>query len=880
MAGRTPIVMVSSTFRDLEAERDIVREAIRDHHMVERAMERPAASATLGILTKSFRMVDECDLYIVLVGRFYYGQIIKDPTDNPGNLSVTELEFERAQANGKDILVFQLHKDAKPNFSADDLAEMLKAKDRLDAFRDKTSHAKRIFQTFTDTADLRHKVGLSLTDWFKEWQRGQSDDSTPPPIPRPDACIGRDADIDAILAALTPGTAVLVHGPGGIGKTTIIHHAAHHPSIVARFPGRIWEAELETARDRDTFDAQVLKGLNLDPTQGFVAAVARLSQAPSLLVLDNLETAWEGDPASIESRIGKLAAIPGLALLASFRGNEPVRGASWTRLPIAPLDPADARALFLHHAGAAKADDPDLPALLSALGNVPLAICLLAIRAARPDTLARLWAEWQRLGPSAARLAVGDPNRLTSVVTSIEVSLASTRMTAPAQRLFALLGQCPAGLAEADRIALLGDDSLAAEEALLGLGLGHDRDGRLDLLPPVRDHARRAHKPQGDDATAWCRHFLARATNEGGKILADGGADSLAALTPEVPNIDAALRAAPTLGLREPAVAALGGVYRLLSASGAGSPAVLDDLAKACRTADDPGGEAACHYYRALTSFNRSDHDTARARYEEALPLYRRVGAVLGEANCIQSLGEIALRRSDHDSARARYEEALSLYRRVGDVLGEASCIERLGDIALRRSDHDGARPRYEEALPLYRRVGAVVGEANCIQSLGDIALARSEHDSARARYEEALPLFRRVGDVLGEANCIKSLGDIALRRSDHGGARARCEEALPLFRRVGDVLGEANCILGQGRVAEAQGDKAAAKACYAQALGLYERVHATQHIALAHTDLADVTEGAERAGHVAAAAAAWRSMGLEDQAIRVERRFSGQSGA
>jgi tetratricopeptide (TPR) repeat protein len=121
----------------------------------------------------------------------------------------------------------------------------------------------------------------------------------------------------------------------------------------------------------------------------------------------------------------------------------------------------------------------------------------------------------------------------------------------------------------------------------------------------------------------------------------------------------------------------------------------------------------------------------------------------------------------------------------VGDLLGEANCIKSLGDVALRQPDHETALSRYEEALPLYRRVGSVLGAANCIRNLGDIALQNSDHETAQARYEEALPLYQRVGDVQGEANCILGLGDIAATQGDTAAANERYEAALGLYDRI-----------------------------------------------------------------------------------------------
>ena len=169
------------------------------------------------------------------------------------------------------------------------------------------------------------------------------------------------------------------------------------------------------------------------------------------------------------------------------------------------------------------------------------------------------------------------------------------------------------------------------------------------------------------------------------------------------------------------------------------------------------------------------------------------------------------VRRSDHERRRAGYEQALPLYRRVGAVLGEANCIRSLGDIALR-----ALRPRRRSRRATSRRCRSTDASARCSarrtasRASATSRLPAPTTTAARARYEQALPLYRRVGDVLGEANCIKSLGDIALARSDHDGARARYDDALARYVQIAEPYSIGMTHKGLARVAPSDDERAA----------------------------------------------------------------------
>jgi len=317
---------------------------------------------------------------------------------------------------------------------------------------------------------------------------------------------------------------------------------------------------------------------------------------------------------------------------------------------------------------------------------------------------------------------------------------------------------------------LLGGEGFDAEDRLHGIGLAVKRDGRIDLLPPIRDHVVLFHKLDDADAAAVAEHFLMLTQQLGPLIGAAGGAEAAPRLRDELENIEAAFRLMLKLDRREDAMRALMGFRRLTRMFDIWTTIYLD-LAASCQSDDDVFGEADCTMEFGYIAQQRGSWEITRASYKKATLLYRRAGSLIDEAGSIQSLGDLAYARRDNEGACAAYQEARLLYRQAGFVFGEASCAQGFGNIQLDRSDHDGARAAYGEALSLSRGIGDLMGEARSLEGMGDVARECADYDGARAGYEEASQLYRQIGDVWHESICIENLARCQSAEKELSGA-------------------------------------------------------------------------------------------------------------
>ena len=148
-------VFVSSTFQDLQAERQEVMHALLELDCIPSGMELfPAANETQWELIK--RVIDDCDYYLLILGG-RYGSI------GPGGLSYTEMEYDYAIASGKPTIAF-IHKEPG-KIEAEKSEKSEGGQEKLEKFRKKIE--QKLCKHWGSAAELGSVVSRSLIQLIK-----------------------------------------------------------------------------------------------------------------------------------------------------------------------------------------------------------------------------------------------------------------------------------------------------------------------------------------------------------------------------------------------------------------------------------------------------------------------------------------------------------------------------------------------------------------------------------------------------------------------------------------------------------------------------------------------------------------------------------------
>ncbi|MGI9147686.1 MAG: AAA family ATPase [Chloroflexota bacterium] len=658
------------------------------------------------------------------------------------------------------------------------------------------------------------------------------------PPPEYGRLIGRQQEVAILLRWLGEpgGTTVGIEGPGGSGKTALLHavvdacEAAGRcwrpvpvPSIAGHADGFSSTAALAVP----VFDACVwVACTDGSGVSTLLEAAARTLDYPGLLAR-TLEDRRQAVRDLLRRRAVLLLVDDvdrGDATVMTFLTDLPGRSralvAARRRLPSEvralmpePLAPEAVRELLLAEAerqgapemGRALADSSDL-----APGNVPRPLERTAsdvspLAAAARYPLLAGWAVGQlRRGQTVERVR----ERLARAEGEVfgEMFAASVAgLSAPARDLLATL---PLMAAPTDRATLLAAGGEAAEVALDDLletsllessGPPTDEARRYELHAVTRSFVR-AHLPLAPEPG---RCALARLATHYAELAETwGGAApnwrSFGRLERELPNIMVVVESGSAVA-RE----------RLADPPGAVLDRAILNLAHGLRNVFSLGGawsEGLVLFHRAIEAARRLADDRA-----EGWNLYR-LGVLHYE-----------LGTGGYSEAAQRAREALEMLGQAGDLRGRGHALRLLGRATCARGHLDDAERLLMQAEALLAQHGHGDDVAIARASRADLLRLSARLEPASTVYEEVLAM--RLEDPVTEANVRKDLGEIALARGDLAGAQASFEAAEALAIPAGARAIVAHSRLGQARVAQGRGRCGPAATLAEDAADLFDRL-------------------------------------------------------
>jgi hypothetical protein len=320
-------VMISSTFSDLKEHRAALIKAVSASNLKDIAMENDAAKADLDVIDSSLQMVRHGAAYIGVISR-KYGQMPECPRRNPGNISLTELEFNEAQKLGRPILLFIMGEN-HPLLEADVEIDVAK-RAKLEAFRERAKRMRpdspvhRVYTIFDSPEEFESKAIQAIAKLENYLNSKAAPSTKPQPEPEkssPDAIpsppvfyaeppyiashkfVGRERELitlDDWASPADPYSILLFEAIGGTGKSMITWEWVNNWATTIRedWAGRFWYSFYEHGADMSDFCRRAMAYVTQRPLSDFrrqrtirlsKLLVTKLQARPWLFILDGLE---------------------------------------------------------------------------------------------------------------------------------------------------------------------------------------------------------------------------------------------------------------------------------------------------------------------------------------------------------------------------------------------------------------------------------------------------------------------------------------------------------------------------------------------------------------------------------------------------------------
>ena len=231
---------------------------------------------------------------------------------------------------------------------------------------------------------------------------------------------------------------------------------------------------------------------------------------------------------------------------------------------------------------------------------------------------------------------------------------------------------------------------------------------------------------------------------------------------------------------------------------------------------------------------NQRDFSQAEQWYRKSLAIVEKQGNEHGAAITYHQLGMIAEEQRDFSQAEQWYRKSLAIVEKQGNEHGAAITYHQLGRIAEEQRDFSQAEQWYRKSLAIFEKQGNEHGAAITYHQLGMIAQEQRDFSQAEQWYRKSLAIKEKQGNEHGAASTYHQLGMIAQEQRDFSQAEQWYRKSLAIKEKQGNEHGAASTYHQLGNMALVQQDFVQAGQWYIRSIAMFTRYNDRHHLQVA----------------------------------------------
>ncbi len=270
--------------------------------------------------------------------------------------------------------------------------------------------------------------------------------------------------------------------------------------------------------------------------------------------------------------------------------------------------------------------------------------------------------------------------------------------------------------------------------------------------------------------------------------------------------------------------------------------------------------------------YDRGDFAGALQSDQEALQVFRQIGAQQNVARNLNEIGNVLYETGKPEQAQDYYSQSLKIYQEIDDKRGAAGCLGNLANVYDNMGNLTAALQKQKEGLQAFRDVGDRRGEASTLNNLGNVLAELGDLQGAKKSYEESLTVQQQIGYKRSRAFSLLGLADLLREKDQLDEARKTAEEALALRKTISDENNTAVSQLQIAQIALEQKRLPEAESLARDSAATFEKLKLSQNAAMANALLAQILleRGTTKDAVVAAQHAASLAQQATDRAPRL----------